>query len=639
MGKTLAYKILENHLVSGELKAGNEITIKIDQTLTQDSTGTMVYLQLEAMDIEKVKTELSVAYIDHNTLQTGFENADDHAFIKSVAQRHGILFSKPGNGICHQLHLENYGKPGKTLLGSDSHTPTGGGLGMIAIGAGGLDVATAMATGEYSLIVPKVLNVKLTGKLRPWVSAKDVILCVLSHLTVKGGVGKIVEYTGDGVKSLSVTDRATITNMGAELGATTSIFPSDDNTRIYLKNQGREEDFQEISADFDAVYDETLEINLSELTPLAAMPHSPDNVDTICNIGKIKVDQVAIGSCTNSSYSDLMKVSHILKGKKVHPDVSLVISPGSEKILSKLAQNGALSAMIDAGARIIENACGPCIGMGQSPKSGAVSLRTFNRNFKGRSGTLDAQVFLVSPETAAISAVTGVLTDGMTSGETLPEIDDTSFVKNDNFIVYPDNRKRDDISIEMGPNIKPFPRNTALSNTLKAIVTLKAGNNITTDDIMPSDSRLLPYRSNIPHLANYCFEKIDSEFPSRCLAAKNCAIIGGENYGQGSSREHAALAPLYLGVKFIIAKSFARIHRSNLINSGILPLTFENPADYEDFEIGDELTISDAITQVSNSETENLILVQNSRSGKEYRCIPNFSKKEIKILLAGGKST
>ena len=637
MGKTLAYKILENHLVSGELKAGNEITIKIDQTLTQDSTGTMVYLQLEAMDIEKVKTELSVAYIDHNTLQTGFENADDHAFIKSVAQRHGILFSKPGNGICHQLHLENYGKPGKTLLGSDSHTPTGGGLGMIAIGAGGLDVATAMATGEYSLIVPKVLNVKLTGKLRPWVSAKDVILCVLSHLTVKGGVGKIVEYTGDGVKSLSVTDRATITNMGAELGATTSIFPSDDNTRIYLKNQGREEDFQEISADFDAVYDETLEINLSELTPLAAMPHSPDNVDTICNIGKIKVDQVAIGSCTNSSYSDLMKVSHILKGKKVHPDVSLVISPGSEKILSKLAQNGALSAMIDAGARIIENACGPCIGMGQSPKSGAVSLRTFNRNFKGRSGTLDAQVFLVSPETAAISAVTGVLTDGMTSGETLPEIDDTSFVKNDNFIVYPDNRKRDDISIEMGPNIKPFPRNTALSNTLKAIVTLKAGNNITTDDIMPSDSRLLPYRSNIPHLANYCFEKIDSEFPSRCLAAKNCAIIGGENYGQGSSREHAALAPLYLGVKFIIAKSFARIHRSNLINSGILPLTFENPADYEDFEIGDELTISDAITQVSNSETENLILVQNSRSGKEYRCIPNFSKKEIKILLAGGK--
>ena len=637
MGKTLAYKILENHLISGELKAGNEITIKIDQTLTQDSTGTMVYLQLEAMDIEKVKTELSVAYIDHNTLQTGFENADDHAFIKSVAQRHGILFSKPGNGICHQLHLENYGKPGKTLLGSDSHTPTGGGLGMIAIGAGGLDVATAMATGEYSLIVPKVLNVKLTGKLRPWVSAKDVILCVLSHLTVKGGVGKIVEYTGDGVKSLSVTDRATITNMGAELGATTSIFPSDDNTRIYLKNQGREEDFQEISADFDAVYDETLEINLSELTPLAAMPHSPDNVDTICNIGKIKVDQVAIGSCTNSSYSDLMKVSHILKGKKVHPDVSLVISPGSEKILSKLAQNGALSAMIDAGARIIENACGPCIGMGQSPKSGAVSLRTFNRNFKGRSGTLDAQVFLVSPETAAISAVTGVLTDGMTSGETLPEIDDTSFVKNDNFIVYPDNRKRDDISIEMGPNIKPFPRNTALSDTLKATVTLKTGNNITTDDIVPSDSRLLPYRSNIPHLANYCFEKIDSEFPSRCLAAKNCAIIGGENYGQGSSREHAALAPLYLGIKFIIAKSFARIHRSNLINSGILPLTFENPADYDDFEIGDELTISDAVTQVSNSETENLILVQNSRSGKAYRCIPNFSKKEIKILLAGGK--
>ncbi|WP_312353651.1 aconitate hydratase, partial [Aminipila sp.] len=420
MGNTLAYKILKKHLLEGTLSPGNEITIKMDQTLTQDSTGTMVYLQLEAMNVDRIQTELSVAYIDHNTLQTGFENADDHAFIKSVAQRHGVLFSKPGNGICHQLHLENYGKPGKTLLGSDSHTPTGGGLGMIAIGAGGLDVAMAMAKGTYSLTVPKVINVQLTGQLRPWVSAKDVILYVLQKLTVKGGVGKIVEYTGEGVKSLSVTDRATITNMGAELGATTSIFPSDENTLQYLTEQGRPEDYAELAADADAVYDETLTVNLSELTPLAAMPHSPDNVDSIKNIGNIKIDQVAIGSCTNSSYSDLMKVAAILKGNKVHKDVSLVISPGSSKILSKLAENGALADMINAGARIIENACGPCIGMGQSPKSGAVSLRTFNRNFKGRSGTLDADVYLVSPETAAISAVTGVLTDGMTCGRELP---------------------------------------------------------------------------------------------------------------------------------------------------------------------------------------------------------------------------
>lgn len=637
MGKTLAYKILENHLLNGELKPGNEITIKIDQTLTQDSTGTMVYLQLEAMNVDKIKTELSVAYIDHNTLQTGFENADDHAFIKSVAKRHGVLFSKPGNGICHQLHLENYGKPGKTLLGSDSHTPTGGGLGMIAIGAGGLDVAMAMAKGEYSLTVPKVINVKLTGKLRPWVAAKDVILCVLKHLTVKGGVGKIVEYTGDGVATLSVTDRATITNMGAELGATTSVFPSDENTREYLKEQGREEDFTALSADADAIYDETLEINLSELTPLAAMPHSPDNVDTVSNIGKIKVDQVAIGSCTNSSYSDLMKVANILKGKKVHDDVSLVISPGSEKILSKLASNGALSAMIDAGARIIENACGPCIGMGQSPKSGAVSLRTFNRNFKGRSGTLDAKVFLVSPETAAISAITGVLTDGIACGEELPHIKSVNFTKNNNFIVYPKNESKENIPVEMGPNIKPFPRNEKLADTLEAEVTLCAGDNITTDDIMPSDSRLLPYRSNIPHLANYCFEKIDSNFAKRCLDSGKCAIIGGDNYGQGSSREHAALAPLYLGVKFVIAKSFARIHRSNLINSGILPLTFKNPADYEDFKLGQKLVIKDSITQVKASEESNLIIVTNMDNGKTYECVPNFSDKEVQIILAGGK--
>ena len=633
MGKTLAYKILENHLVEGTLAPGEAITIKIDQTLTQDSTGTMVYLQLEAMEVDKVKTELSVAYIDHNTLQTGFENADDHEFIKSVARRHGVLFSKPGNGICHQLQLENYGKPGKTLLGSDSHTPTGGGLGMIAIGAGGLDVAVAMAKGTYSLTAPKVVKVELKGALKPWVSAKDVILYVLQQLTVKGGVGKIVEYTGDGVKTLSVTDRATITNMGAELGATTSVFPSDENTRLYLKEEGREEDYTPLAADPDAVYDEELIVDLDQLTPLAAMPHSPDNVDSVSNIGEIKVDQVAIGSCTNSSYMDLMKVAAILKGKKVHPDVSLVISPGSSKIMSKMAQNGALADIINAGARVIENACGPCIGMGQSPKSGAVSLRTFNRNFKGRSGTLDAQVFLVSPETAALSAIKGVLTDGMTSGEELPKIPETDFVPNDNFVVYPEGCNKDNTEVAMGPNIKPFPRNTALPEKVEAKVVLHAGDNITTDDIMPSDSRLLPYRSNIPHLSNYCFEKIDAGFSARCKEAGKCAIVGGENYGQGSSREHAALAPLYLGVKFVLAKSFARIHRSNLINSGILPLVFENPADYDTFELGDELVIENAPQQV----TQDTIEVKNLTKDLVYKTKPNFSDLEQTMILKGGK--
>ena len=633
MGKTLAYKILENHLVEGTLAPGEAITIKIDQTLTQDSTGTMVYLQLEAMEVDKVKTELSVAYIDHNTLQTGFENADDHEFIKSVARRHGVLFSKPGNGICHQLQLENYGKPGKTLLGSDSHTPTGGGLGMIAIGAGGLDVAVAMAKGTYSLTAPKVVKVELKGALKPWVSAKDVILYVLQQLTVKGGVGKIIEYTGEGVKSLSVTDRATITNMGAELGATTSVFPSDENTRLYLKDEGREEDYTPLAADPDAVYDEELIVDLDQLTPLAAMPHSPDNVDSVSNIGEIKVDQVAIGSCTNSSYMDLMKVAAILKGKKVHPDVSLVISPGSSKIMSKMAQNGALADIINAGARVIENACGPCIGMGQSPKSGAVSLRTFNRNFKGRSGTLDAQVFLVSPETAALSAIKGVLTDGMTSGEELPKIPETDFVPNDNFVVYPEGCNKDNTEVAMGPNIKPFPRNTALPEKVEAKVVLHAGDNITTDDIMPSDSRLLPYRSNIPHLSNYCFEKIDAGFSARCKEAGKCAIVGGENYGQGSSREHAALAPLYLGVKFVLAKSFARIHRSNLINSGILPLVFENPADYDTFELGDELVIENASQQV----TQDTIEVKNLTKDLVYKTKPNFSDLEQTMILKGGK--
>lgn len=633
MGKTLAYKILENHLISGELTPGSEITVKIDQTLTQDSTGTMVYLQLEAMDTEKIKTELSLAYIDHNTLQTGFENADDHAFIKSVAQRHGVIFSKPGNGICHQLHLENYGVPGKTLLGSDSHTPTGGGIGMIAIGAGGLDVAVAMAKGTYSLSVPKVIGIKLTGKLPMWSSAKDVILYVLKELTVKGGVGYIVEYFGEGVKTLSVTDRATITNMGAELGATTSVFPSDENTEEYLRLQGRAGDFVPLAADEDAVYDKILEVDLSTLAPLAAMPHSPDNVASVKEIGEIKIDQVAIGSCTNSSYTDLMKVASILKGNKVHPDVSLVISPGSSRILAQLAKNGALADMIASGARIIENACGPCIGMGQSPKSGAVSLRTFNRNFKGRSGTNDASVYLVSPETAAISAIKGVLTDGSTTGLALPEIKLCETEKIDSFTINPCGACKSCIPVEMGPNIKPFPRNTALSDTVSAEVTLVAGNNITTDDIMPSDSRLLPFRSNVPHLANYCFEKIDAGFAERCKAKGSCAIVGGDNYGQGSSREHAALAPLYLGVKFVIAKSFARIHRSNLINSGIMPLVFDDPKDYDDIALGNKLVIENAVSQVSSEHIE----VKNETTGRTYKTHADFSELEAAMILAGGK--
>lgn len=633
MGKCLAYKILENHLVHGSLLEGQEVTIKIDQTLTQDSTGTMVYLQLEAMDIDQIKTEISVAYIDHNTLQTGYENADDHSFIKSVASRHGVLFSKPGNGICHQLHLENFGIPGKTLLGSDSHTPTGGGLGMIAIGAGGLDVAVAMAQGTYSLNVPKVLGIELVGQLKPWVSAKDIILYVLSQLTVKGGVGKIVEYHGAGVETLSVTDRATITNMGAELGATTSLFPSDKNTQTFLRAQGREQDYTPLSADADAVYDESLIVNLDKLIPLAAKPHSPDNVDSIENIGPIKIDQVAIGSCTNSSYSDLMKVSAILKGQKVHEDVSLVISPGSSKILSKLACNGALADLIDAGARVIENACGPCIGMGQSPKSGAVSLRTFNRNFKGRSGTIDADVYLVSPETAAISAIKGVLTDGRGSFD-LPIINpDEPFAFNDHFLVYPNKIPKQDIPVEMGPNIKPFPQNTALKNELSGVVVLKAGNNITTDDIMPSDSRLLPYRSNVPYLSNFCFEGIDKSFPARCHQASSSIIIGGENYGQGSSREHAALAPLYLGIKAVLVKSFARIHRSNLINSGIIPLVFEDAKDYETIDLGHELMIENALNQIKNP----IVQIENLSTGKIINALTNLSEIELSMILAGGK--
>ena len=633
MGQSLAYKILQEHLISGTLKPGEEITVRIDQTLTQDSTGTMVYLQLEAMDVEKIKTELSVAYIDHNTLQTGFENADDHEFIKSVAKRHGIIFSKPGNGICHQLHLENFGIPGKTLLGSDSHTPTGGGLGMIAIGAGGLDVAIAMAQGTYSLTVPKITGIKLTGRLAQWVSAKDVILYILKKLTVKGGVGRIVEYFGEGVATLSVTDRATITNMGAELGSTTSVFPSDENTRAYLASQGREQDYVPLAADTDAEYDQIFEVDLSALTPMAAMPHSPDNVKPVSEIGAIKINQVAIGSCTNSSYADLMKVAGILKGKKVHEDVSLVISPGSSKILSKLAENGALADMINAGARIIECACGPCIGMGQSPKSAGVSLRTFNRNFKGRSGTADADVYLVSPETAAVSALTGVLTDGRNTGIQLQPVKEEMFAWNENYLVYPEGFSKADTPVVMGPNIKPFPQNKPLGESLKGTVVLTAGDNITTDDIMPSDSRLLPYRSNIPYLSDYCFSTLDKEFPARCRKAGEGIIIGGNNYGQGSSREHAALVPLHLGIRFVIAKSFARIHRSNLVNSGILPLVFDNPDDYETIKTGDALCIENANIQIDKP----YIIVKNTDTGKEIKTVANFTKQEVSMLKAGGK--
>ncbi|MDR0874631.1 MAG: aconitate hydratase [Clostridiales Family XIII bacterium] len=645
MGDTLAAKILKTHLTRGRYAPGEAITIRIDQTLTQDSTGTMAYLQLEAMDPGNVRTECSVAYVDHNTLQTGFENADDHAFIKSVAARHGIIFQKPGGGICHQLHLEQYGAPGKTLLGSDSHTPTCGGLGMIAIGAGGLDVAVAMAQGRYDMTAPKVLGVELRGALSPWVSAKDVILKVLQELTVKGGVGKIVEYYGPGVASLSLTDRATIANMGAELGATTTVFPSDENTRLYLAQQGREGDYLPLSADEDAVYDEILRIDLSALVPLAAKPHSPDNVDTIRAIGPIKIDQSCIGSCTNSSYTDLMKAAGILKGRKVHPDVSLVISPGSAAILSLLAENGALRDLIDAGARVIECACGPCIGMGQSPKSGAVSLRTFNRNFKGRSGTNDAEVYIVSPETAAISAITGVLTDGSAAaaglGVELPKIASPErFFPNESFRIFsaPIPPGAELPPVEMGPNIKPFPQGHALEDKVGAEVVLICGDNITTDDIMPSDSRLLPYRSNVPHLANYCFEKIDSQFAARAKAAQagplgGGAIVGGDNYGQGSSREHAALAPLYLGIRFVLAKSFARIHRANLINSGILPLVFDEPADVSKIKQGDALVIEHAKEQIDNE----IIIVKDTGSGVSYKFVNSLNETEKKMIAFGGK--
>ena len=634
MGLTIAQKIIKNHLVSGEMIAGQEISIKIDQTLTQDSTGTMAYLQFEAMGIDRVKTERSVAYIDHNTLQAGFENADDHKYIQTVAAKHGIYFSRPGNGICHQVQLERFGKPGKTLLGSDSHTPTGGGIGMLAIGAGGLDVAVAMGGGAYYITMPKIMRVELKGKLRKWVTAKDVILDVLRQISVKGGVGYILEYTGEGVKTLSVPERATITNMGAEHGATTSVFPSDEITREFLKAQKREEDFVELFPDDDAVYDKTITVNLDELVPLVAKPHSPDAVETCDSVGKIKIDQVFIGSCTNSSYADMMKAAKILKGKTVHPDVSLVIGPGSKQVLNMLAENGALADMIDAGARILESACGPCIGMGQSPKTDAVSLRTNNRNFYGRSGTMSAGVYLVSPEVAAVSAITGVLTNPMELGDSV----DISFEMpkefkvNDNMVVPPAENSAD-VDVVRGPNIKEFPVNVPMSNEIKANALIKVEDNITTDHIMPSNAKLLPYRSNIPYLSDYCLASCDSEFSKRAKEAGGGFIIAGSNYGQGSSREHAALVPLYLGIKAVIAKSFARIHMANLINNGIMPLTFVNPDDYDRIDRDDELKLENMKATILSGET---IIVKNITKNIEIPVEITLSERQKQIMLAGG---
>ncbi len=635
MGLTLTEKILKAHLVDGEFVKDQEIGIRIDQTLTQDATGTMAYLEYEAMGVPRVRTEKSVAYIDHNTLQSGFENADDHRFIGSVCKKHGIYFSRPGNGICHQVHLERFGIPGKTLIGSDSHTPTGGGIGMIAIGAGGLDVAVAMGGGAYYITYPKIVKVNLTGKLSPWVSAKDVILEVLRRMSVKGGVGKVIEYCGEGVKTLTVPERATITNMGAELGATTSIFPSDETTLAFLKAQDRADVWSELKADDDAVYDEQIDIDLSQLVPLAACPHSPDNVKSVNEIGKLKIDQVCIGSCTNSSYVDMMKVAHILKGKTVDPSVSLAIAPGSKQVLNMIAENGALADMIAAGARILESACGPCIGMGQSPNSKGVSLRTFNRNFEGRSGTKDGQIYLVSPEMAAVSALTGYLTDPRTLGD-MPEFKLPEHFKiNDNMVVPPaDEADMDSVEVLRGPNIKPFPQTSPLDDSIDCQVSLKVGDNITTDHIMPAGAKILPLRSNIPAISQHCFTVCDEDFPRRAKNMGKSIIVGGSNYGQGSSREHAALAPLYLGIKAVLVKSFARIHRANLINAGILPLTFVNEADYDKINQGDEIVLADVRADVEADMSK--LTVVNKTTGVEIPVLCELTGRTKDIILAGG---
>ena len=634
MGLTIAQKIIKEHLISGDMsKVGSEIALKIDQTLTQDATGTMAYLEFETIGIPRVKTEKSVAYIDHNTLQSGFENADDHRYIQSVAKKHGIYFSRPGNGICHQVHLERFGKPGKTLIGSDSHTPTGGGIGMLAMGAGGLDVAVAMGGGAYYISMPKMYKVNLTGKLSPWVSAKDVSLEILRLLSVKGGVGAIIEWGGEGIKTLSVPERATITNMGTELGATTSIFPSDETTREFLKAQGREQDYIPLSSDEDAVYDKIIDIDLSTLKPLIACPHSPDNVKPASELTEIKVDQVCIGSCTNSSLADMLKVAAILKGKTVADGVSLSISPGSRQVFSMLSECGALADMINAGARILECACGPCIGMGFSPNSGGVSLRTFNRNFEGRSGTADGKVYLVSPETAAVSALTGYITDATTCG-TAPEITmPEKFTINDSAVLAPASEEdAKDVEILRGPNIKPFPETKPLAESISAPLILKVGDNITTDHIMPAGAKILPYRSNIPYLSQFCFGVCDKTFPERAKEAGSSIIVGGINYGQGSSREHAALVPLYLGVKAVIAKSFARIHAANLINAGIIPLTFVNEADYDKLSQGDDLVMSDLYNSLASGE----FTLVNKTTGEEIKLVGEFTQRQTDIIKAGG---
>ncbi|UCE07364.1 MAG: aconitate hydratase [bacterium] len=632
MGKNLVQKILAAHLVKGELKTGEEIAIKIDQTLTQDATGTMAYLQFEALGIPRVKTELSVSYIDHNTLQSGFENADDHQFLQSIAAKYGIYFSRPGNGICHQVHLERFGIPGKTLLGSDSHTPTGGGIGMIAIGAGGLDVAVAMGGGPFHLPTPKVVLVKLSGSLQPWISAKDVILEVLRIMSVKGGVGKIVEYGGEGVKCLTVPQRATITNMGAELGATTSIFPSDENTLAFLKSQGRENVWKPLGPDLDANYDEVIEIDLSKLEPLIAQPHSPDNVVKVKEIEGTKVNQVAIGSCTNSSYVDMMTVANALKGEQIHPEVSLVISPGSRQVLEMIARNGALADMISAGARILETTCGPCIGMGQAPSSDSISIRSFNRNFLGRSGTKSASVYLASPEVCVAAALKGVITDPRDLGAPIT-VDMPEKFHIDDRMVLPPSDKPESVEIIRGPNIKPLPLNKPLPDTLEGELLLKVEDNITTDHIMPAGAKILPLRSNIPEISKHVFEVVDETFSNRAIEKSGGFIVGGENYGQGSSREHAALAPMYLGIKWVLAKSFARIHKANLINFGILPLTFENPADYDKLGTSDQLRIGDVIGFLKANKS---LVIENLTKNVKITVGYDLSERAKEIIIAGG---
>ena len=633
MGLTIAQKIIKEHLISGEMVVGNEIALRIDQTLTQDATGTMAYLEFEAIGIPRVRTKLSVAYIDHNTLQSGFENADDHRFIQSVCKKHGIYFSRPGNGICHQVHLERFGKPGKTLIGSDSHTPTGGGIGMLAMGAGGLDVAVAMGGGAYYIKMPKMYKVNLIGKLNPFVTAKDISLEILRILSVKGGVGAIIEWGGEGIKYLSVPERATITNMGTELGATTSIFPSDEITREFLKAQGREEDYIPLSSDADAQYDKIIDINLNELKPLIACPHSPDNIVTVESLKGTKVDQVCIGSCTNSSLLDMLKVAALLKGKTIDPSVSLSISPGSKQVLSMLAECGALTDILASGARLLECACGPCIGMGFSPNSAGVSLRTFNRNFIGRSGTADASVYLVSPETAVAAALTGEITDPRLLGEmpivTMPDM----FKIDDSAVIEPANEaEAESLEILRGPNIKPFPESLPQEDTLTAKLVLKVGDNITTDHIMPAGAKILPYRSNIPHLSQFCFGVCDTTFPERAKALGKSIIVGGSNYGQGSSREHAALVPMYLGVRAVITKSFARIHVANLINAGIMPLTFKNADDYDKLNQDDTLTLSNVFEGMDNGE----IILKNETTGESHTLVCSFTDRQKAILKAGG---